>query len=125
VDESTGYLSLLPAMVLGGVGIALVMTPASAAAMKAVPVDRAGVGSAVLNAFRQVGGSVGIALMGAIVAAQVGDQRTPAAFLDGLHVAVLVAACIALAGAVVSTVLVRDGEAHHAPHTAPVGQEAG
>ena len=33
-----------------------------------VPVDKAGVGSAVLNAFRQVGGSVGIALMGAIMA---------------------------------------------------------
>jgi EmrB/QacA subfamily drug resistance transporter len=125
VDESTSYLALLPAMVVGGVGIAIVMTPASAAAMKAVPVDRAGVGSAVLNAFRQVGGSVGIALMGAIVAAQVGDSRSPTAFLDGMHNAVLVAAGIALAGALVSGVLVRDGEAHHAPHTAPAGQEAG
>ena len=34
----------------------------------AVPVAKAGVGSAVLNAMRQVGGSLGIALMGAIVA---------------------------------------------------------
>jgi predicted MFS family arabinose efflux permease len=115
VDESTGYAALLPAMVVGGVGIALVMTPASAAAMKAVPVDRAGVGSAVLNAFRQVGGSVGIALMGAIVAAQLGASRSPAAFLDGMHNAVLVAAAIALAGALVSGLLVRDHPARHAP----------
>ena len=62
-------------MLLGGVGMALVMTPSAAAAVRSVPVDQAGVGSAVLNAFRQVGGSMGIAVMGAIVAAQVGGRR--------------------------------------------------
>ena len=36
--------------------------------MGSVPVDKAGVGSGVLNSFRQIGGSLGIALMGAIVA---------------------------------------------------------
>jgi EmrB/QacA subfamily drug resistance transporter len=110
LTESSSYLTtILPSLIIGGVGIALVMTPSSAAAMKAVSVDKAGVGSAVLNAFRQIGGSVGIALMGAIVAAQVGDQRSPQAFLDGLHSALFVAALIAVAGAVVSGVLVRDG----------------
>ena len=109
LGESSSYVTtLLPSLVIGGIGIALVMTPASAAAMKAVSVDKAGVGSAVLNAFRQVGGSVGIALMGAIVAAQAGASRTPEAFLDGLHSALLVAALIALGGAIVSAVFVRD-----------------
>ena len=46
----------------------MTMTPVTAAAMSAVPVDKAGVGSAVLNSARQVGGSLGIAVMGAIVA---------------------------------------------------------
>ena len=115
LGQSASYLTeLLPAFIVGGVGIALVMTPASAAAMKAVSVDKAGVGSAVLNAFRQVGGSVGIALMGAIVAAQVGSKRSPEAFVDGLHSALLVAALIALGGAIVSAALVRNGRAHHA-----------
>ena len=50
--------------------MALTMTPSAAAATRAVPVDKAGVGSAVLNASRQVGGSFGIAIMGAIVAAR-------------------------------------------------------
>ena len=122
--SSSFWTAILPSLMIGGIGIALVMTPASAAAMKAVSVDKAGVGSAVLNAFRQVGGSVGIALMGAIVAAQAGGRRTPEAFLDGLHSALLVAALIALGGAVVSASLVRNGRAHHAadPVVAPAAE---
>ena len=72
VHES--YWALVPAMLLGGVGIPSVMTPASAAALSGVPVDKAGVGSAVLNTSRQVGGSIGIALMGAIMAHELGGS---------------------------------------------------
>ena len=57
-------------MVSAASGMALAMTPTTAAAMGSVPVDKAGVGSAVLNSSRQVGGSLGIAIMGAIVAAR-------------------------------------------------------
>jgi EmrB/QacA subfamily drug resistance transporter len=112
--DSSYVTTILPSLLVGGVGIALVMTPSSAAAMKAVSVDKAGVGSAVLNAFRQVGGSVGIALMGAVVATQVGAQRTTEEFLDGLHLALVVAALIAAAGAVVAAALVRDTGRHRA-----------
>ncbi len=63
------FWALLPAMILGGIGMSLTMTPVTAAAMGSVPRDKAGVGSAVLNSMRQVGGSLGIAIMGAIVAA--------------------------------------------------------
>ena len=51
VEET--YWDLLPAMILGGFGMALVMTPSAAAAVRALPVDKSGVGSAVLNAFRR------------------------------------------------------------------------
>ena len=65
------FWALLPAMLLGGIGMSLSMAPVTAAAMGSVPRDKAGVGSAVLNSMRQVGGSLGIAIMGAIVAAGV------------------------------------------------------
>lgn len=102
------FWNLLPALLIGGVGMALTMTPATAAAMKAVPRDKAGVGSAVLNAFRQVGGSTGVAMMGAIMASRASTPPSIDGFLDGLHSALLVAAAIAFAGAVVAYILVRN-----------------
>ena len=65
-------------------------------------------GSAVLNACRQVGGAVGIALLGAIVAGQSAGRQTAAAFLDGFEPALLVAASILIVGAVVAASLVRS-----------------
>jgi MFS family permease len=104
------FWTILPAFLVGGIGMSLTMTPSAAAATRSVPVDKAGVGSAVLNAARQVGGSLGIAIMGAIVAAQIGGQRTPEAFVEGFERALIVAAVIAAAGAVVAFVLVRPHE---------------
>ena len=110
------FWTLLPGMLTGGVGMALVMTPSAAAAIRSLPVDKSGVGSAVLNAFRQVGGSLGIALMGAIMAHEIGDFQGGAvfqqqqAFVDGLSKTMTVAALIALVGAVVAATLVRSHE---------------
>ncbi|HUY72170.1 MAG TPA: MFS transporter, partial [Gaiellaceae bacterium] len=105
------FWTLLPAMVLGGVGMAFTMSPMTSAAMGSVPTDKAGVGSGVLNSFRQVGGSLGIALMGAILASYVhAPARSPLGkqeYIDGLHAALLVSAFIAFAAAVVAVVLVR------------------
>jgi EmrB/QacA subfamily drug resistance transporter len=101
------FWNLLPAFVIGGVGMALTMTPSAAAATRSVSVDKSGVGAAVLNSARQVGGTMGVAIMGAIVAARVGGERTPEAFMRGFETALLVAAGIALVGAVVAYVLVR------------------
>src|SRR5581483_543151 len=107
LGQHARYWELLPALVLGGIGMALTMTPSAAAATRSVSVDKAGVGSAVLNASRQVGGSIGIAVMGAIMAHEAGGRRTPEAFMDGFSPSLLVAAGIAIAGAVVALVLVR------------------
>jgi hypothetical protein len=83
-----------------------------------VPSDKAGVGSAVLNSSRQVGGSIGIALMGSIMAHEIGGSRAqaPEPFVHGLSVALLVAAGIAVAGAVVALTTIRS---HAGPEAAP------
>jgi EmrB/QacA subfamily drug resistance transporter len=118
LGPDASYADLLPAFLLGGVGMALTMTPSAAAATRAVPVDKAGVGSAVLNASRQVGGSVGIALMGAIMAHEAAGRWTPETFMAGFERALLVAAGIALVGAVVAFVLVRPHEGAGEPGVA-------
>ncbi len=104
------FWDLLPAMLIGGIGMASTMTPSTAAATRSVPVDKAGVGSAVLNAFRQVGGTMGVAVMGAIVAHKAGGERTVDAFMSGFQAALTVAAVIAAVGAVVAFVLIRPHE---------------
>jgi ABC-type Fe3+ transport system permease subunit len=99
----------------------MVMTPSAAAAVRALPVDKSGVGSAVLNAFRQVGGSVGIALIGAIMAHRIGDLNGPRVFqakeifVDALSTSLEVAALIALLGAVVAFVLIRAHDREEEP----------
>jgi hypothetical protein len=99
--------------------MALVMTPTTAAAMGSVPVDKSGVGSAVLNSMRQVGGSLGIAVMGAIVASAIhsppGTPQAAADFVTGFQHALIVASLIALAGAFLAVVTVRKYRHLEAP----------
>src|SRR5262245_15310088 len=117
---NSSFWDIVPGLILGGFGMSLAMTPTTAAAMGSVPVDKAGVGSAVLNSMRQVGGSLGIALMGAIVAESIsvlpGNPAYPEQFVEGYHNALHIAAGIAIVGAIVAVATVR--RVHH-PETQP------
>jgi EmrB/QacA subfamily drug resistance transporter len=66
-DTSFGYL--LPAFIVMGLGIGMVMSPMSTAAMNAVDRTKAGVASGTLSMSRMVGGTFGVAALGALVAA--------------------------------------------------------
>jgi predicted MFS family arabinose efflux permease len=67
IDAGTSYAHIWPLLLIAGVGMAIVMTPMTAAVMAAVPRERAGMASATSNASREIGGVFGIALLGAIV----------------------------------------------------------
>jgi EmrB/QacA subfamily drug resistance transporter len=112
LGTDAGFWNLLPAFLVGGFGMSLTMTPTAAAATRAVPVHKSGVGAAVLNAMRQVGGSLGIALMGAIVAHEASGRQGVEGFMAGFERALLAAAAFAFVGAVVAYALVRQ-EAEH------------
>jgi MFS family permease len=66
IDLDTGYGLLLPAFVIMGIGMALVMSPMSTAAMNAVAAHKAGVASGILSMSRMVGGTFGVAALGAL-----------------------------------------------------------
>ncbi|SDU70279.1 MFS transporter [Jiangella alkaliphila] len=70
IDETTPLWFLLAAFFIQGAGIANVMPPATTAVMAAVPREKAGVGSAVNNTMRQVGGALGVAVLGAVLSAR-------------------------------------------------------
>jgi MFS family permease len=67
IDVGSGYSALWPGFVLMGLGMGLIMSPMSMAAMNAVDRAKAGVASGTLSMFRMVGGTFGVAALGALV----------------------------------------------------------
>jgi len=127
VSVNSGFWRMLPGFILGGLGMAFVMTPMSAAVMGAAPVDKAGVASGVLNTFRQVGVALGIAITGAIItnreaAAARAGADPPHAFVHGLTFGMRVSALICLGAAVAAAVLVR--KYRHAEQAQPLAEAA-
>lgn len=67
LDSGTGYWWIAGALVLMAAGSGLAMPPSTAAIVSSLPPAKAGVGSAVNDVTREVGGAVGIAVLGSIV----------------------------------------------------------
>jgi EmrB/QacA subfamily drug resistance transporter len=65
-DVSTTYLHLMFATVLMGIGMGLAMAPATDSIMGALPPDKAGVGSAINDSVRNIGGVLGVAVIGSV-----------------------------------------------------------
>jgi EmrB/QacA subfamily drug resistance transporter len=110
IAVDSGYLDLLPGFMLLGIGVATTMSPMTSAAMNAVSVQKAGVASGVLSMFRMVGGSLGIAVTGAIFQGAAGasfEAASPQQFVDGLSNAMWVSAAVTAAGAIVAAAAIR------------------
>jgi MFS family permease len=122
INASTTYADIWPSFVLMGIGMALVMSPMSTAAMNAVDVAKAGVASGILSMNRMIGGSLGVAVIGAVFAAMApAGVEDPAAFVSAFSSAMWVTTGVAALGAVVAIVTLR-GKAERAPD--PVEAEA-
>ncbi|MEU1024800.1 MFS transporter [Streptomyces sp. NPDC005904] len=67
VGPFTGYHALWPGLLLAGVGSALLTAPSTAAAVNSVPRTQAGMASATVNMFRQIGSVLGPSVLGTIV----------------------------------------------------------
>lgn len=93
--ESTPYWVLVLPLLAVGFGTAYTMPAATAATMEAVPPHQAGIASGALNASRQLGSTLGVAVFGTVTA-------STAAFVTGYHVSVLIGAAVFAAGALVA-----------------------
>jgi EmrB/QacA subfamily drug resistance transporter len=146
LEVTTGYANIFWRLMVMAVGMGLTMAPSTESIMGSLPLAKAGVGSAVNDTTRQVGGALGVAIIGSVLAStygtKVGDAAAgqplppgvasevedslgfaletasrlggPAgealantartAFVDGMHQGFLVAAAVALVGAIVAFV---------------------
>ncbi|WP_067838332.1 MFS transporter [Nocardia lijiangensis] len=69
VTVDSGYLTdVLPSMVSMALGLAIVQGPATESIMSSLPLNEAGAGSAVNDTTREIGGTLGVAVLGSIVA---------------------------------------------------------
>jgi DHA2 family methylenomycin A resistance protein-like MFS transporter len=96
--HSAYWLLVVPFMATG-LGMSLVMPAATAAVMEAAPGERGGLASGTINAARQLGGVLGVAVLGTLVASR-------ATFLPGLRFGMVVAAATFLLGALLTAVAV-------------------
>jgi EmrB/QacA subfamily drug resistance transporter len=81
ISPATSYLEIAGQMILGGSGVGLVSAPATEAIMGVVPRAKAGVGSAVNDATRLLGSTLGVAVIGSVYASIYRDHvahRLPA-----------------------------------------------
>ncbi len=149
LDEESSYWLLLTGLIPLGAGMGLAMTPATTAITDALPAAKQGVGSAMNDLARELGGALGIAVLGSILqstyrdqldvgglagpaaeqarsslasAARLGpvvQQEAQAAFADGMQLAFLCAAVVVAMTAVVVVALWKGAAAPE-----PVGVDA-
>jgi MFS family permease len=147
----TPYPLMAAGLVVLGVGMGAAMTPATTAITESLPAAQQGVGSALNDLAREVGGAIGIAVIGSLltatyrshvnlagvpvrvaseakssfaVAAHLGgpiSDHAQTAFMTAMHVALLAAAGVAIAAAIGVTLLM----ARRSPASEPAGTDAG
>jgi len=130
--ESTYTGTVLPALLVIGLGLGLVFGPGQNAATSGVRSDETGAASAMANITQQVGGSIGLAVFSSLGAtatasyltahaATVTDPATIAqATFAGYHFVFWIAAALFLAGALLAAGLFRSGPLTVAPDAEPV-----
>jgi EmrB/QacA subfamily drug resistance transporter len=76
-DLEGGYRSALPGLLVLALGVGLSMSPATTAITSALPPEKQGVASALNDTVREMGGAMGIALLGSVLNAQYRDAIQP------------------------------------------------
>ena len=78
--DTSYWATIVPQMVLMGLGMGLISTPATESIMLVLPPARAGVGSAVNDATRELGATLGVAVIGSVFSSVFGARLVDSAF---------------------------------------------
>jgi DHA2 family methylenomycin A resistance protein-like MFS transporter len=100
----TAYLVLVAPLVLAGFGMSFTMPAVTTAVVESVPAERSGLASGAINAARQVGSVIGVALLGALVGT--------GSSVPGLRLALVIGAAVFLAGALLVATAIPQRVAH-------------
>lgn len=111
-----GFGHMWPGLLVAGIGSGLIVAPSTAAAVNAVPALQAGMASAAVNMFRQLGSILGPAVLGTVVTTQFAHNLARGvgraqAFTDAAHLGFLIAGIVLLVMAVPVALFLRHRNA--------------
>ncbi len=98
-SPSVSYANLVVPFVVCGIGMTLFFVPLASLVLGVVPTSLEGVASGANSAFRELGGVLGIAVLGAVFSAH-GGYRSGQDYVNGMTPAVYVGAVVVAVGAV-------------------------
>jgi len=164
-DANSGYGLIAASLVLLGFGMGTTMAPATESIMSSLPLAHAGVGSAMNDTVRMVGGTLGVAVLGSLLSSRYGagmegavdglpdsaaaaasdsighatvvadhvggdagatlDRIAETAFSNAMSTTLIVAAGVAMAGAIVARVVLPGRERERAEKTALAAEPVG
>jgi MFS family permease len=121
VEPGDGYLgSILPGVVVFGIGMTIFVAPLTTAVLGALPDERAGTASAVNNAIARLAQLLASAALPAAAGLSASTAVGPGTFSEGFHVAMLIAAGVAVLGGMISWTTIRARDPRVAPrHPSP------
>ncbi len=126
IDIGDGYVeSVLPAVVVFGIGLACVVAPVTATVLAAADPEHAGIASGISNAVSRSAQLIAVAVLPLVAGLSGADYESPEAMADGFHAAMLATSIVAVAGAVIAWSTIRNDVLERArdPERAPC-QEA-
>jgi EmrB/QacA subfamily drug resistance transporter len=109
IGPGASYVAdVLPAVIVLGLGLSLLVAPLTSAALSAVPERQAGLASGVNNAVARAAGLVAIAVLPAAVGLTGDAYSDPAVFRAGFDAACLIGAGVLVLGGVLAAVTIRN-----------------
>jgi MFS transporter, DHA2 family, methylenomycin A resistance protein len=113
IDEKTSFAFIEIAFLVIGVGLGLNTAPVNGVAVAALPPERSGTASGVLNTSRMIGATLGVAILGAAFAVHAGQGAAAGSgFLRGLQTALIGSSVAEFIGAVVAFSFIRRDSLH-------------
>ncbi|MDF2898571.1 MAG: Permease, superfamily [Rhodococcus erythropolis] len=117
LSESTSYTEIALQMIPLGLGLGLTAAPATEAIMGAVPPEKAGIGSGMNDATREVGGTLGVAIIGSVYASLYASSLASSDAAQNLPDHVRSAVEDSVGGAVIASEQLRTAGEHNAAQT--------
>jgi MFS family permease len=121
IEPGDDYVpSILPGVIVFGVGMTIFVAPLTTAVLGALPDERAGIASAVNNAAARFAQLLSSAALPALAGLSASTAVGPGAFSEGFRTAMLIAAAIAVVGGLISWWTIRGRDPRSAPrHPSP------